>query len=225
MSRIFNIDSPIMQWLQRIGTVILCGFFWFLLCLPVVTAGAATTAMYRIMFHLREDKTSTIKEYFRAFRDDFRKSTVLFLLDFVCFALLALFFAFIYYKVQTGILMYLLVGILLLFLIVWLFTFSLVFPLTAYFENTVGNTLKNGLFMAFGYRRHSIPVVALGVLPIAFCIVFAQISWEMFFYFILYILPIWVFVIIPLLFYRQSYHLLKIFEIYVPGAEGRENSR
>lgn len=211
-----------MQWLQRMGTVILCGFFWLLLCIPVITAGAATTAMYRIMFNLREDKTSTVKEYFCVFRKEFGKSTLLWLLDLACFALLALFFLFIYYRTQTGILMYLLVGILLLFLIAWLFTFTMVFPLTAYFENTVGNTVKNGLFMAFGHRRHSIPVVALEVLPVACCIITAQISWEMFFYFILYILPVWLLVIIPLLFYRQSFHLLKIFENYASVTENKD---
>jgi uncharacterized membrane protein YesL len=53
---------------------------WLLCCVPVVTAGAATAALYRMMFNMKEDKVCDLKAYFRAFRSNFRKATVLWLI-------------------------------------------------------------------------------------------------------------------------------------------------
>lgn len=43
-----DFDSPFMQFLSRCSDLIILNVLWFLCCLPVVTAGAATTALYRL---------------------------------------------------------------------------------------------------------------------------------------------------------------------------------
>ena len=216
MGRLFDPETPVMQWLQKIATVIFCGFFWVLCCIPVITAGAATTAMYRMMFNLREDKSSRTADYFRVFAREFKKSTILWLIELLCAALSGLCFYLILASeaADTVILVSLLLFVTLFVILLFMFTF--VYPLTAYFENTVGATLKNGLLMALAHRHQSIPAMALAMLPVIAAAVSSLISYEMFYYVIISILPVWVFVIIPLLAYVQSGLFLTVFRQYEP---------
>ena len=61
MRSFFDMDSPVMQAMNKLGSVILMSLLWLVCCLPVVTIGAATAALYRMMFNLREDKTCTVR--------------------------------------------------------------------------------------------------------------------------------------------------------------------
>ena len=56
-------------------------WLWFLCSIPVVTAGAATTAMYAVLLRLaKEEPVSPMKDFFKAFREDFWKSAAMGLL-------------------------------------------------------------------------------------------------------------------------------------------------
>ena len=46
MGDFFNVDNKFFQGLGKIIDVICLSAFWFFLCIPIVTAGAATTALY-----------------------------------------------------------------------------------------------------------------------------------------------------------------------------------
>lgn len=73
-------NSPLARLLDR--AVDLCGLnlLWVALCLPVVTAGAATCALHAAIVHMRRDESGVFKCFFRAFREDFRQATALWLL-------------------------------------------------------------------------------------------------------------------------------------------------
>ena len=43
--KLFNLESPLMRALARIGDLIILNFVWIICCIPIVTIGAATTAM------------------------------------------------------------------------------------------------------------------------------------------------------------------------------------
>ena len=49
MNRLFNPDAPVMQFLSRIADLVILNLVWLALCVPVVTIGAATTALYRVL--------------------------------------------------------------------------------------------------------------------------------------------------------------------------------
>lgn len=223
--KLFNPDTPIMQKLQEMAMAVCCGFFWLLLCIPVITAGASTTAMYRMMFNLREDKPARIGEFFRVFKREFGKSTLILLIQLGSGALVFLLFRIINLYVPEGILQFLFFAVFIVLLLGWLFTFQLAYPLTAYFNNTIRNTLKNALLMSLRHRRQSVPIVALAFLPITYCLLTSMYMWGLFYYTVFCILPVWIFVFIPLLVYRQSYHLLLIFENYITDTDPAEESK
>lgn len=49
MSKIFNPDSPIFRFLSTVFDFIVLNIVTLILCIPVVTAGAAITALYRVV--------------------------------------------------------------------------------------------------------------------------------------------------------------------------------
>ena len=66
-----------MEWLTRIGDLMIANFLFLLFCLPVVTAGAALTALNRtIQGLLREDQEGIVSSFFTSFRENFRQSTL-----------------------------------------------------------------------------------------------------------------------------------------------------
>ena len=47
MKELFNIESPFMQLLTRVGDLIIVNFLFLVCCVPLVTVGASAAALHR----------------------------------------------------------------------------------------------------------------------------------------------------------------------------------
>lgn len=75
---------------ELLMNVILLGFFWTLTCLGIVTVGASCTALNESMrSYLLERNKQPLKTYFRAFQEQFKISTLVWLLHLLLLAVLA----------------------------------------------------------------------------------------------------------------------------------------
>ena len=52
MGKIFEMDSPVMRFLNRLGDLMILNFLMIVCCIPVVTAGAAFTAMHYVLLKI-----------------------------------------------------------------------------------------------------------------------------------------------------------------------------
>ena len=52
MKNIFSLDSKLMQGLSTVGDYIILNILFLITCLPVITIGAAKTALFRVMFDM-----------------------------------------------------------------------------------------------------------------------------------------------------------------------------
>ena len=69
MKSFLNPESPPMKFLTAIGYAACLNCFWFLCCLPVVTAGASTTALYDVMQKVvLSEESRIISSFFSSFR-------------------------------------------------------------------------------------------------------------------------------------------------------------
>lgn len=77
MKNLFSPENPVIQFLSRVGEMMIANALFLLCSLPVLTGGAALTALNRVMqdIALGED-AGVVKPFFRAFRDNFRQATV-----------------------------------------------------------------------------------------------------------------------------------------------------
>ena len=76
-----NENSPIVRFLSRAYQLALLNLLTLLCSVPVITGGAALTAMHGVPFHLvRGEDTHIVRRFFRSFRRNFRQATVLWLI-------------------------------------------------------------------------------------------------------------------------------------------------
>lgn len=165
MGSFFSPDSKFMQTMSRLADLVVLNLLFLVSCVPLFTIGAASTAMYTVCFQLGTEKESGIfRTYFRSFRENFKQSTILFLI--LALLLLALFFDTLLLFSMTGWLRYgcVLTGFLLVLAVLM---YSYAFPLLSQFANSTRQTLKNSLFLSLGYLTRSLLIGALNVFPLA----------------------------------------------------------
>lgn len=147
-------ESRLHQVLTAIIDILWLGLLWLLCSLPLVTLGAASTALYYSMVKcVRHERSRATREFFHAFRQNFRQATLLWL---ICLGVLALGLADIYAFSQMGVrageFLYVLSRLLLLpvpLLFPWIFAFL------SRFENTVAGTLRFALWLAVKHAGKS----------------------------------------------------------------------
>lgn len=163
--KLFSPDSRFMRAMSMLGDLLLLNLIFLICCVPIVTIGASCTALYTVAFRMaRGTEEHVFGLFFRAFRQNFRRATGLWLLLLLAGGVAVLdiwiFAAF------SGVLRLIEIPFVLL-LIVVLFTAGYAFPLLSQFENTVKGTLKNALALSLGYLPRTLVITALNVFPLA----------------------------------------------------------
>ena len=75
---IFEEGSPFQGFLNKVTDLLILNLVTLLLCLPVITAGAALTAMHYVLLKMvRGEEGYIVKSFFRAFKREFRQATVM----------------------------------------------------------------------------------------------------------------------------------------------------
>lgn len=163
MQTLFSPDSKFVQAMSRIGDLLLLNVLFLFTCVPIFTIGAACTAMYTVCFRFGSDRErGVIRSYFRAFKENFKQSTVLWLIILLC-GVTAGFNTCLFYA-MSGALRYAFVLFAILFVLVLLIG-AYVFPLLSQFDNDNRSTLKNALILSLGYLPRSVVIAALNVFP------------------------------------------------------------
>ena len=157
----FGIDNIFFRFMGRLGDLMLLNILLVITCIPVVTIGMSCAALYRVALRMeRKESSYTVREYFKACREEWKKSTVLWLIFLAagCLLLFDVLVAGEMWNVLNAA-----VGVLLL---IWAFCFTWVFPLQARFENPVNKTLKNALYMSVRHLPFTVPMTILNGIPV-----------------------------------------------------------
>lgn len=154
MSGFFSTDSPLWRALNKIADLLWLNILFVICCIPIFTVGAALSAMYSVTFKIAVNEEGAIsQDFFNAFRENFKQATILWLimLGIGLFLLADLFMAaYLPDSLQKIALVILgIIGIL------FILTFSYLFPLQSKFENTPKQTMMNALLISI---RHLFPV-------------------------------------------------------------------
>ena len=81
-NRLFNPENKFWEFIGKLTDVACLSLLWAVTCLPVITFGAATTSFYQFTLRQVSDTEGTVwSSYFRAFRQNFKKSTQLWLIQ------------------------------------------------------------------------------------------------------------------------------------------------
>lgn len=146
MDRFFNPDSPVMSFLSRIADLIWLNLLTLLCSIPVVTAGAAFTALHYVSIKMvRNEDGYLTKSFFKSFKENFFQATAMWLLMLLLMAAAGADFYFVS-MMDSGVAFILRMGlcvVLFFFLCGGIYWFALL----ARFENSIKNTIKNACFI------------------------------------------------------------------------------
>lgn len=164
--KLLDPDSPIMSFLARVADLVILNVLWLLCCLPVVTAGASTTAMYHVVRHLQEESISSVtRDFFRSFKSDFRQATPVYLLLLIPTAAVVM-NAWILSAQSSDVVPVYVRAIWMVSALMLTFVVSFVYPVMAYFDDTVWKTLRTAAVLAVAKLPRTVLISAINLLPI-----------------------------------------------------------
>ena len=146
---------------------------WLLCCLPVFTAGAATTAMISCHYAFRAEENCGSKVFFAAFRSCFRKATVLWLLILFFTAMLAVDYVIVAYLAFPGRMAVIVLIFFLLFAL--LLVSGMIFPLLSQFLGGIKETVVNAILLSLAHLPKMLLVTAMNLLPVLLMLILPQI--------------------------------------------------
>ena len=204
-----------MVFLNKVADILILDILLIVFSIPVFTAGASLSAAYYIAFKMvKNEETYIIRGFWKAFKENFRQGTIIWLIILVVLGILTADYRIIFYsgfefaswiQIALGTVTFvLLLGVV------------FIFPVQARFINSVGKTIKNAFLMALSHLPtallaiviHALPVLGLGVM--------------------LQILPLILFFAFGLAIYINAYFMLRVFRKYeevtdVKSEEGAES--
>lgn len=169
LTRLFSADNPLMKALAVAADLMLLNLLTVIVSIPVVTLGAAFTAMNDITIRIvRGEEGYIIRPFFRAFADNFKRGVLISLI-------LAGSAAFLYFDYLAALtyIPELKVAIIAIAVIILAISFYL-FALQARYENTFRATLKNAAVLSVGYFPRTLAMVVCSVGLWLVCIHFYQ---------------------------------------------------
>ena len=170
MGKLFNPDSPIMQALIKLSDMVVLNFLCILCCIPIITIGAAVTALYDAVGRLMREEGGIYKAFFKALKTNFKQATAQWLILLLTGSLLAMCLYFYQnFPGGTGRAL-LLISVLMAF--IWCAVTAWVFPLQSRFYNSVKNTFRNALLCALAYLPRTLVMVVLNILPWALALLY-----------------------------------------------------
>ena len=170
MDHLFSMDNLFFRTVGKLVDLIWLNILTLLCALPVVTAGASFSAMYYLLLRMAEnDQGALTRGFFRAFRENFKNATKVWLVD------LAIMAVYLYnlYLLRAGILdgygamkkvsLVLIIAILLLTVMVSNYIFALI----ARYDNGLKQTVKNALLLSFAFFPRSFCMAVIMLFPLA----------------------------------------------------------
>ena len=160
MNRLFNIDNPIMQFISKIFDLVMLNLIFVLSCIPVITVGASLSALYYVSLKiLRGEDPYIWRNFWKAFRQNFKQSTIVWVL----YLLIIAFVGMDFYIINSQDTMLFAVIRICLWVVcaVLLSMFLYVFPIISHFVCTTKQVLKNAAFMAIGHLPYTIVLLAV----------------------------------------------------------------
>lgn len=162
---VFAADGKLAGFLNRIGYLIVLNLLTIVCCIPIFTAGAAMTALYSVTLRLvRKEDEKIVTGYFRAFRDNFRQATLIWIPG----GALAIFMLFDVYLLRSVAGIFGQVYRIFLFILVLFLAMVMLhaFAVLARFDNTIKNTVKNALLFCVGHIGTAILMLGAMLIPV-----------------------------------------------------------
>lgn len=218
MKDFFNFDGFFFRTLDKLGSLFILNMLTIVCSIPLVTAGAAFTALYYVtMKMVRDEETYVTKDYFRSFRQNFRQGTVIWLIHFIIVSFLIFDYRLITVNRENmpyaRIFMILVLSCSLLLAV----EMAYVFPVLAKFYNTVSQTMKNAFLMGIRHFPKTVGVLFIDVIFFVITAIGLYRNGKSL------LAPLYICLGFSVPAFANSYIFLKIFDNYIPSDQDTES--
>lgn len=161
---LLNQDNIVHEFLNNVGDIVIANILFIFCSIPLVTIGPSLTALYHCSLRsVKGNSYGTVKTFFRAFKENFVQSLVIWLGIAAAGFILITNIRFLGTETgQTGhMFMILSEGLIVLLVIFALY----VFPVIAAFTGSTAEQIKNAVIFAFMRFPYTILIVIISVFP------------------------------------------------------------
>lgn len=152
MRGILTPDNPVMNFITRIVYSVYLNILWFICCIPIVTAGASTTALFYVTLKMvKNEEGSITAQFFRAFKENFKFSTKVWLIMLALGIVLSVDGFVLYHMRFENWFWAVLTAIFIVVVLAYLIVAMYIFPLMARFENTVRMMFFNSIMIGMRF--------------------------------------------------------------------------
>lgn len=196
-----NVENPFFRGVWKFMNLILLNLLWVLCCVPVFTIGASTSALYyAVQKNVKNDRGNTAQVFFRGFKENFKQSTLIWLVMMVLIYVFSFdLWFFINYGKDGHPVFYSLRFIFYVVLFIVALYYVYIFPYLARFKNTIKHVLYNSTLLII---RHPIQLLK-NIFFVGFCC------------FMVWFLPFLFFVMPAVCMWQISFVMEKIYQIYM----------
>lgn len=178
-----KIDNPVFGVIGTLGDVILLNLLWLVCCVPLVTLGVSTTALFYVARKIiAGEPYHLIADFFHSFRQNWKPATGTWLVLAVvgAIAVIDLFVGFHTPSAMGNLFR----GVGIVLFLLWGAVFTLAFPLLSRYEYSVRQILVTSVFLSV----RQFPVSLTGIVLLIWVPGLALLSFNAF----LFVLPFWV---------------------------------
>lgn len=164
MAGLFNYDNGLMTTLGKICDCMILSILWCVCSIPIITVGASTAALYyAVNKSIRYNRGYAYKEFFSAFKSNFKQGTIVWLIN-LGLLLFGAYDCYILYQLRETIsgakIIMVIIVALLIFLIMWM---TYVYPYMARFALPTKALMKNCVILALAHFLRSVLLTVLFV--------------------------------------------------------------
>lgn len=162
MGNMLNLDSGFSKFMNRVSDLFLLNILWIVCSIPIITIGASTTALYSVDLNLlSEDEGHITKSFFKAFKEHFKKSTVIWLIILLVSIVLCVNLVF-WLKCGLSI-AYIALPFIFFAILVFLLVSPYIFPVLSKSNSSILSTIKYCFFISIKALPYSLLITLFGL--------------------------------------------------------------
>ncbi len=152
MHNILNPEGSVMSFITKITYSAYLNLLWLICCLPIVTVGASTTALFYVTLKVaKNEEGSLTKSFFHSFRENFRQATVIWLILLAVGIVLGIDGYIFYHMRFENAFWTVATAVFLIAAAAYAIILMYIFPLLARFDNTTVTMFKNAIMLGMRF--------------------------------------------------------------------------
>lgn len=208
MNEIFNYDGKFARAIQKVADIIIASVLWIVGCIPLITVGTSTTALYYASIKSVLGEGSTVKNFFKSYKDNLKQSIVVEVVLLIVAYIMYLNWNIGFKMMENSTIFKVFFFVVLAWI---LFVVSYIFPILARFTLTTRHLFVNAFIMSIKNLPKTIFIILTNMLPIVCFVVRVD--------YVIKLLPLIIVVVPGLVGYLNAIMFNKIFEPYIPKDE------